>query len=470
MKKILMTAVAVSALSAGAASAATISNSTTIAGRTLVPTGNEAVPATTNPLTLATEQNVGAAPGLQATSAIVITPTANSVGQGSYVITYNLTGGTFTTAGVAAGAGGSLTLVTSAGVGSASTVASLNTVNSTSISFNVTIAAGEFLTSASFANALNLGTTRANVAVDGSITTATGNPVDGGAIPAKTLIDYRTGYKFTATPAVANTQLSLASGYKKFGSAAAGAGADTTSASLGTVAFGAATGGDTSDKVYILTNSTTTTQTAVGDLTGSVLTLAGDLSAWAPTVAAAAPDTGTTNVFTATPTALGTATVSLAQKAVPVAGNASTYSISPVVTMAAGFTAPTFTSKALASVTLEGTNFYAAWVGDGTNGIAYTIRLGNRTSTAATGVVVTVLNSTATPAATSCALGSVPASGELLITSATLKACLGAFGRADLRITVQASPTSMTAKLRSASAGVVNEQSLGGGTAAAQAE
>jgi hypothetical protein len=467
MKKILMTAVAVSALSAGAASAATISNTTTIAGRNLVPAGNEVVPATTNPLTLASEQNVGTGLGLTATSAIVISPTTNSVGQGSYVITYNITGGTFTTAGVAAGAGGSLTLTTT---GTGSTVASLNTVNSNSISFNVTIAAGEFLTSASFANDLRLGTARANVAVDGSITTATGNPVDGGAIASKTLIDYRTGYKFTAIPAAAYTQLSLASGYKKFGSAAAGAVADTTNASLGTVAFGPATGGDTADKVYILTNATTTTQTAVADLTGSVLTLAGDLSAWAPTVAAAAPDTGTTNVFTITPTALGTANVLLFQKAIPVAGNASTYSISPVVTMATGFTAPTFTSKALASVTLEGTNFYAPWVGDGTNGIAYTIRLGNRTSTAATGVVVTVLNSTATPVATSCALGSVPASGELLITSATLKACLGSFGRADLRITVQASPTSMTAKLRSASAGVVNEQSLGGGTTAAQAE
>jgi hypothetical protein len=468
MKKILMTAVAVSALSAGAVSAATISNTTTIAGRNLVPAGNEAVPATTNPLTLATEQNVGTAPGLTATSALVITPTANSVGQGSYVITYNITGGTFTTAGVTAGALGSLTLTTSGGT--SSTVASLNTVNANSISFNVTIAAGEFLTSASFANDLRLGTTRANVAVDGSITTATGNPVDGGAIASKTLIDYRTGYKFTVTPAATNTTLSLASGYKKFGTAALLPANDATSAALGTVAFGAAVGGDTADKVYILTNSTTTTQTAVGDLTGAVLTLAGDLSAFAPTVAATAPDTGTTNVFTSTPTALGTATVALAQKAVPVAGNASAYSISPVVTMATGFTAPTFTSKALASVTLEGTNFYAAWVGDGTNGIGYTIRLGNRTSTAATGVVVTVLNSTATPTATSCAMGSVPASGELLITSAALKTCLGDFGRADLRITVQASPTSMTAKLRSVSAGVINEQSLGGGTAAAQAE
>ena len=38
------------------------------------------------------------------------------------------------------------------------------------------------------------------------------------------------------------------------------------------------------------------------------------------------------------------------------------------------------------------------------------------------------------------------------------------FGRADLRITAQVSSSSLTAKMRSVAAGVVNEQSLGGGS------
>jgi len=474
MKKILMAAAAVTALAAGVANAATIDNSTKIAGVDLVPAGTTI---TSNPFTIANELNVGT--GLSATGNVVIKPTQGGVGQGQYVITYNITGGTFTTGSIAASSVALATESFSSGTYSAvgtpsSSVASVNTVNANTVAFNVTIASGEFLKTATLTNVLKLGTARATVAIDGNIATSSGNPVDGGAIASKTVVDYRSGYKFTATPATTGTQLSIASGYKKFGSASALASgtADANTASLGTVAFDRSVGADGNDKVYSAltgTGGTGATQSAVGDLTGGTLTLSGDLSAFTPTFGSASPDTGTTNVFTVTPSATATA-VTLNPKSTPVAGNAASYSITPVVTIGSGYTAPTFAASSLASITLEGTNYYAAWVGDGTNGINYTIRLGNRTSSAISVVTVSVLNSTATPSATTCSVGPIPASGELVLNSASLKTCFGAFGRADLRITAQVAADAMTAKMRSVSGGIVNEQSLGGGSDVAAAK
>jgi len=457
MKKILMTAVAVTALSVGAASAATISNSTTVGTKTMTPSGAAGGTAF-DAYTIANELNVATPP--TAAGVIKLAPTtATTVGSGNYVVTFNITGGTFTTTGVTVG---NLALTGAA----TSTVTSVNSVNANSIAFNVTVAAGEFVTSFDLTNTLKLGSARDSVAVTGKIDTQAGAQVDGGLSASKTIIDYRTGYKVAAT-AVA-TELTLASAYKKFTGA-------VTTFNIGTgLAFAENVGATTSDRVY---STTTGTFVVPADLTAATLTLAGDISAFDPTVNAVAPDALTTNVFTA---AAGSGTlgllqaggvnVTLSQKATPVAGNASTYSITPVVTMGAGYTAPTFSAVALGAVTLEGTNFYAAWVGDGTNGINYTIRLGNRAATAVTGITVTVLNSLNTPTATTCNVGTLPASGELLISSTVLNTCFGAFGRADLRITAQAVSTTMTAKMRSVSANVVNEQSLGAGSVAASAQ
>jgi hypothetical protein len=466
MKKILMAAVAVSALSAGAASAATISNTTQISGRTIAGTAA----GTFDPYTIANELNVATPPTADAT--IVVSPTTNTtIGQGQYVLTYNITGGTFTTTSINSG---SLGLVTNTALGAnivtpSSVVSSVNTVNANTVSFNVTIASGEFLTTATLTDVLKLGSARATVAVNGSITTAAGNAVDGGTIASQNLIDYRSGYKFAAT--ANNGVLTLASSYKAFT-----VGANATSFAVGSaMGFALNTGTDARD-IVMKTAGTTGAAAAVADLLTPVLTLTGDVASFDPTVGAQAPDTTTTNVFTLsslTAIRAGSETVNLSQHVSPaivVAGNPSSYAITPVVTMAAGYTAPAFATTALGSVSLEGTNFYAAWVGDGTNGINYTIRLGNRAATAVTGITVTALNSLNAVSTATCTVGTLPASGELLITSAALKTCFGSFGRADLRITAQATSTTMTAKLRSSSAGVVNEQSLGGGTVSASAQ
>lgn len=457
MKKILMAAAAVTALTAGSAGAASIDQTSTVGGKQMTPSGSGGVVGATTfeAYTIANELNVATPP--TAAAVIKLAPTsATTVGSGNYIVTFNITGGTFTTSPVVT------TDLTFAGTGltAATTVNSVNSVNANSIAFNVTVGAGQFITTFDFANTLKLGSNRDSVAVSGKIDTAGGAQVDGGLSLSKTIIDYRSGYKVAAT--AVDTQLTLASAYKKFTG-------DVPSFNIATGLLFAENQNSSSDRVY---KTTTGTPVAMADLTTAVLTLTGDVSALDPKISTVAPDASTTNVFTAAAGSANLAAlqgstgvvVTLAQKTTPVAGNASAYSIAPVVTMAAGFTAPTFSAVTLGAVTLEGTNFYAPWIGDGTNGITYTVRLGNRATTAVSGITVTLLNSQNTPTATSCNVGTLPASGELLISSATLKTCFGAFGRGDVRITAQVASTSVTAKLRSVSANVVNEVSLGGGS------
>jgi hypothetical protein len=453
MKKILMAAVAVSALSVGVANAATISNTSTVSGRNLAPAAGTAV----DSYTLASEIVTTAT--TTATAELVISPTtATTISAGNYIVTYNITGGTFTTSPVTTG---SLVINVAAG----NVVSSVNTVSATSISFNVTVGAGQYLTSATLTNAIKLGVAKPDVSISGSITTADGASVDGGAIAAKKIIDYRPAFVFDGT--AVDNELTIASGFEEFAGGVA-------STNIGTaIGFDVNTGAD-ADDIVMISAGAVGVPAATTDLTAAVLTLTGDVSAFDADANGTAPDADTTNVFTLGAGDLADLqaqilTVGLSQQATAVAGNASDYSLGVEVEMGAGYTAPTFASIPLGSVALEGTNFYAAWVGDGTNGINYSIRLGNRAAAAVTGVSVALLNSLNETTETTCVVGTLPASGELLITSASLNACFGNFGRADLRITVQASDSSVTAKMRSVSAGVVNEQSLGGGTTTAQA-
>jgi hypothetical protein len=170
----------------------------------------------------------------------------------------------------------------------------------------------------------------------------------------------------------------------------------------------------------------------------------------------------------------GTATISLAQKATPVAGvQATNYTVTPVVTVSSNLNAQTFAAKALGTVTFEGTNLLAPWVSDGSNGTNNVIRLRNWTTTAISPVKASLLNPTTsgtsgTAASTAtCELGTIPASGELVITSAHLTTCFGSFKRSDVRLTIQGSDSAITAKTRSSTAGVSTENILGGGISGA---
>ena len=467
MKKILMAAVAVSVLTASAASAASISTAaggTTFAGVNLVPTAGTVPEA----YTIANEVNLTTTTA--GTLALTVEPTA-PIGVGNYLVTFNITGGTFDTTGVTG-----TNLVPTGGT---STVPSTSTITATSVSFlwNVTAVATP-VSKLVLTIPVKTGTTRTPIAVSGSIVTQLGLvAVDGGAIAPVTIVDYRDGITFAATPV--NQTLSLASSFKKF--YVASPGPDLTEANIASgVKFALNTGANATDVVY---KNATGTVLATTDVSTAVLTLAGDTSAFDFKIGAltgvgtqGADAVATPNVITAAAAGvpLGAlqgagAFLTLAQKATAVSGNASAYSVTPVITMPAGLTPLTFASKALGSVSLEGTNFIASWVGDNSNGINYSIRLGNKSATAVSSVTVALLNpyttgtSGSVASTATCSVGPLPASGELVITSATLTGCFGAFKRSDVRITIQGLSSVMTAKMRTVAAGVVTEQTLGNG-------
>ena len=160
--------------------------------------------------------------------------------------------------------------------------------------------------------------------------------------------------------------------------------------------------------------------------------------------------------------------VSLINSPATAAVSASPYSVTvtPIVNSTTFNPVTPSTTGALGTVTYEGSNFYAAWIGDGSNNFDFRIRIGNQG--AAVGKVnVTLLNPTGTVAN----LGpiqlapSIAANGEVTLTSAALKAAFGAFGRSDMLITVEGPVSELSVKARviNGSTGVVTEQSLGNG-------
>lgn len=186
---------------------------------------------------------------------------------------------------------------------------------------------------------------------------------------------------------------------------------------------------------------------------------------------------GTTATFTLTDTqadllVAGDADLTLTQTgtvAEQVAINAGSFKTAFLPSFVQGFTAPTVaTEVASGSISLDGVNFVAPWVSG--SGLAQSvIRLGNN-ATAPSGPVsirllnaVKVVNGVSTPVTSSVVYeaGTVPAGGDLQITSAQLLGAFGDFTRGDFQITVQSSATPLSAKLRNTRDGQTFEQSLG---------
>lgn len=153
-------------------------------------------------------------------------------------------------------------------------------------------------------------------------------------------------------------------------------------------------------------------------------------------------------------------------------------------TYAVGYTAPGAASVASGSVSLDGVNFIAPWVGGPQAPGQTVIRLSNGSATPSGTVTLRLINAQARAAGVTTGPGAkiadqvcstafaVQANGEMQITGATLAGCFGQFLRGDLQITVQSSATNLTAKARNVAAdGTVFEQTLGrfSGSAAAGA-
>ena len=469
MKKILMAAVAVTALTAGAANAATISTVNTTGSTVGTKFLNPTLGTTPEAYTVASELNLT---GISSINTVLkIEPSSpTAIGIGNYLVTYNISGGTFDVSGIT-------TASLSVG-GAGSTVTSTSTVSASSVSFVVNVASAN-LTGLSLSVPVLTGTSRTPIVVSGNIqTTASLLAVDGGAVPAVTIVDYRDGMKFAA--AKADLVLSLASSFKKFTP-----GTDLVEANIATtVGFAPNTGTNPSDVVF---KDLVGTPLTTADISSAVLTIGGDLSAFNVKLGAAsnsgtlgADNVAVPGVITADTTNLTALKsqidfITLAQKSTPVAGSESSYTVTPVITLPVGMTALTYTAKAIGSVSYEGNAIYAPWVGDGANGSSYTIRLGNRTGTAINSVKVSLVNpfvtgTSGTVASTaSCEVGPLPASGELLITNTKLVACFGAFKRSDVKVLFQGAYTSVSAKLRTITAGITTDVPLGNGTDVAKA-
>jgi len=486
MKKILMAAVAVSALTAGSAFAAQLSSASTVGGQALTLGSG-----TYDPFTIANEVD---APG-QLVAALSITPSATGIANGVYNVAWNISGGTFS---------GTVTTIVAKVVNIASTpvaaTCTLSSVTASTISAQCTTdgtaAVGKFTLDAGIVT----GVLKAPVFISGTIATTAGTAVDGGTIASVQVVDYRAGYKAIATARSGSVLLSTFT--KLRDATATGSTASVVAgAGLNNFQIGSAVGLVNNDNplgsavVADLVNQATATVLASGNVTAISATVGGNLSVLKP-VFGSAYTAGTTADFgftdgqsplagaaTATLSAnnlagflAGTAVVGVAQAGATAASiSESTYSISMVPTLAVGYTAGAYATKNLGSLTYEGATIIAPWIGDGANGINTTIRLNNTGATALPFVQVKLVSpfttgTSGTVASTaSCTVGTVPASGELLISSATLQACFGNFKRADVTILVgSVAASSVTAKARTTSVnGTVSEVTLGKGTGGA---
>jgi len=479
MKKILMAAVAVSALTAGSASAITIDKTTTMGASTinLTPTSVTGGP-TNEPYTLANEITT---PASTVVASKLVTALSAALATGtSYVLTFTVTNGTFDNPSTGAIAIGDITAADGVG-GSAITPAassSLGTITATSAQFVIVTPASGAIKSLAWATK-GIKPTSAKLPVSVTVSIATSaSPtinIDGGTSASVTVIDFRDGVSFSAT--AKDQKLSIASGFKKFVvSGAADAAYGELANTMGTSIAGPAVSGVTTDKVY---KDGSGNALATTDVATAVLTIGGDLSKLDGRLGSAQlADTGTTNVFTADSTNLSafqgaTAKFGLVGKATALVGAESSYTVTPVVTLSSGLTAPTFAATKIGSVTFEGTSLFVPWVSDGSNGTNNVIRIGNKSATVAvTSVKASLLNPTVagtsgTVASTAtCELGTIAAAGELTINSAALTTCFGAFKRSDVRLTVQGAADNLTLKMRSSTAGITTENIVGSGVTA----
>lgn len=490
MKKILMAAAAVTALTAGVANAAKLDIS---AGTTGSKVGTKfladgiANSTTAEAYTLPSELIPTATTNL-ASSLTFIPSSTSAIGAGDYLVTWKISGGKFDTT--------SITYTGTTAGGSGTNAGSASTSSATSIVAAYTVSASQTAASFTLGVPILIGTSKTPVVISGSITNSSGTAIDGGDIAAQTVIDYRPGLKFNATAAPAT--LTVASGFKDFATVA-----DHAELATGVAFVPNNNPNSTASVTYsndLVYGTTAGTVLAATDIVQTAkLTIGGSLTAFKPRVSSGIgggitatvlnADTGSTDTVTATGTVLTnlttattanqTVTVGLAQLATPVAGTESTYTVTPVVTSAAPatYTAPTFAAKAIGSVSFAGTSYYAPWVGDGASGFKYTIRITNPSTSSAIGSVrVSLTNplvsgtSGTVASGTNCNVGNVPAAGELVITSAKLQSCFGNFTRADLTITVNGSMGSAvgnggTIKMRAVSPdGTTFDVPLGKGT------
>ena len=448
-KHTLLSAVALTTIAvAGGANAGTLTAGTVGAATVKVPV------VVANDVTIS-----GAA--LSGTTGLVLTPSAGAIlPTGNALLTVNLVGGaTFGTA-VTAGA-----VVTNGACAPTTTVSTGGAAGDKTVTFLVSALGG--CTNAVPLHMLlptKLDGTNTAVNFEAGLKTELGTPIDGGlastyvSATKTNLIDFKNAISVEIAADTVATYATLTSKFKAL----------TADKTLGTVKVAVAAYAKGIDNVAVVTDA--------ADVTATKLTAKGDFStidilAGATKFTEATKGSGTATV--AAPGGAVTHTISAAEIAAttPVI-KASTYTIAADLT-ATGYKAAALTIAAtpIQSITREGASYLLPWVASGALSTTSTsntvVRLSNIGAGDTGPVSVELLTSSAGVAA-STALVPVAASivkgGELVLTSASLQAALGAdFGRGDIRVTVEGQPSDLVVRrfVQSTVNGALSEVSLG---------
>lgn len=500
MKKILMAAVAVSALSAGAAHAVNISSAKVSDLALVVPSNVDGLG--TKSYTLASSAivvDVLGAPNTNAATNSSTEITARIGGAGTdstvgvfdpngggtnYSATYTLTNAVFSTAVTngsvtLSGQGGSCTpgavnVVSGGAIGTSTVTAVFNIPNScgtsgaTAAPHSVTFVAPFKVLSAGSVT----GTVGFKVVATDSAFDVRG--VTGGAI---TLVRTQAPYTTTITADTVATTLGLASGLSPvYSYLKSGTGYDSvlgridvdlatpSSAAAGSLINATMNSGVRPGITYDLTVTATAGNFAIVKPGLGVNTTTGTAITLATPTAGTATQLGNASGYGTVTVSTGTNTTSLTA--------AQTYSatITPTLATLTTITTPAAVTKALQTIGLDGVSFLAPWIGGSKSASSSYIRVSN--SGAATGQVTMSLlaptDAASTPgvctSTTLSKLSSIAANGELIIKPEDLTTCFGAFTRGDVSVTIQSTSTGLTAKARNVTPSSVSELSLGAGT------
>lgn len=298
-----------------------------------------------------------------------------------------------------------------------------------------------------------------NIAATAGFTTEGGVPVDGAA-KTRNLVSLVSAFEPVVVADTTASTLTLASGFKAFSGNNVLGGVGVR---LRPNTFRDLSGSNLAVDTDVASIAVTVSGdfSGFGTATGSASLQVGGAAATISGSSASITLTGTaasTAVTTGTSGATGLASVTIVPSVAPTAVvlNASAYSASVTGTFVTGSSYSTATesaSGALGSVVRQGTTILLPWTSSQTNaavtGSNNIVRIGNRTNAPIAGVFARVVNSSASGFANSSLvpLGvTIPAGGELLLTSETLQAALGDFARGDIEVVIEAESSALSVR------------------------
>ena len=406
----------------------------------------------------------------------------------SFVVTFDITGGTIPTTEAASLTVGQ-TAVGTAVLGTASVVQGARSANS--ITFIVTVNAPTVGGSANV-DSFTLTTRVANSVAEANIAVASSVSVSAGGVSsvidttaARTLVRYQ-NILTASLGSTSNSAKAALPDFKKFtiaGITAPATGAPLSNGDLTAELasnFTVAAGADNNAGGLYFGGLTGAPVTAAGLVNGGTLVIAGAL----PTHLTPALTAGGTVTRTATSASFvmddtqadllvgGASDFTLSQTATAAnqaAIPSGSYTATFTPTLVTGYVASAVGAANAGTITLDGTNFIAPWFSGMQAQSQSQVRLSNTSASNATvrvSITNGVFNFNGSQTAfgdAACATGpfTLPVNGDLVLSSAAIKACFGDFVRGDLLISVEAAGQGVTAKMRNTSANGTFETTLG---------